>query len=85
MMKFRVSMKDPDTLYDAIRDAVEEQVKTQFGGLPDIIPEDWEPVKERRVRSIEDLCSKWFMYGEYLEVEIDTDAKTCTVVENGGR
>ena len=77
-------MKDPDTLDDAIRDAVEDQFKEQFGGLPDIIPEDWGLAKERRVESIEDICAKWFRYGEYLEVEIDTDAKTCTVIENGG-
>lgn len=29
---------------------------------------------------MKELCKKWFEYGEYLTVEIDTDAKTCTVV-----
>jgi hypothetical protein len=50
-MKFRVTMKDPDTLNDAIEEAVEKQ-----------------------------MCGRWFGYGEYLTVEIDTDAKTCTVI-----
>lgn len=82
-MKFRVTMKDPDTLYDAIQDAVDEQVKEQFADIPDFDEEDMEPVKERRRERIGELCAKWFQYGEYLEVEIDTDAMTCTVVENG--
>lgn len=82
-MKFRVSMKDPDTLYDAIRDAVEDQIKEQFSDIPDVEVDDLEGIKERRCERIDELCSKWFKYGEYLEVEIDTDAKTCTVVENG--
>ena len=30
---------------------------------------------------IKELAKKWFNYGEYLTVEIDTDAKTCTVKE----
>jgi len=82
-MKFRVSMKDPDTLRDAICDAVDEQIERQFIDIPDVVPDDLEGIKERRVERIDDLCAKWFRYGEYLEVEIDTEAKTCTVVENG--
>jgi hypothetical protein len=27
------------------------------------------------------LCSTWFKYGEYLSVEVDTEQKTCTVLE----
>jgi len=76
-------MKDPDTLYDAIHDAVEDQIKEQFADIPDVEPDDLESVKERRCERIGELCAKWFRYGEYLDVVIDTDAKTCTVVENG--
>jgi hypothetical protein len=32
------------------------------------------------VRKVQELCSTWFSYGEYLTVEIDTEAKTCTVL-----
>lgn len=66
-MKFKVTMKDPDTLYDAIHEAVKEQVE--------------DLARESRKNKIGTLCGQWFEWGEYLTVEIDTDAKTCTVVE----
>lgn len=36
---------------------------------------------EARREKVAKLCSKWFRYGEYLAVEIDTEAGTCTVLE----
>lgn len=73
-MKLKVKMKDPDTLSDAIDDALESE-------LSFIVDDDErEAVAEVRREKISTLCNKWFEYGEYLEVEIDTDAKTCTVV-----
>ncbi len=74
-MKFRVSMKDPDTLADAIDEAVREQLQTL--GLS---PEEQELLVEHRRESVDELCCRWFRYSEYLEVEIDTEAQTCTVV-----
>jgi hypothetical protein len=77
-MKFRVTMKDPDALDDPIDDAVKE--------APDLanLPEDErEILQEHRKVSLREIASRWFEYGEYLTVEIDTDAKTCTVVEAG--
>jgi len=74
-MKFKVTMKDADTLYDAIQDAVDEQVSAM--GLDE---DEADALKERRREKISDLCGEWFRYGEYLTVEIDTDAKTCVVV-----
>ena len=73
-MRFRVTMKDPDTLHDAIRDAVKE---IPLDGLD---ADEAELVREKRVEKIDALCGRWFRYGEYLTVEIDTDAATCTVV-----
>lgn len=73
-MKFRVTMKDPDTLHDAIQEAVEAEVKSL--NLP---ADEAEAISEKRREKIDDICRKWFGYGEYLTVEIDTDAKTCTV------
>ena len=75
-MKFRVSMKDPDTLADAIRDAVTEEIEKLC------LPEDeQEAILEVRFEKVSDVCRNWFQYGEYLEVEVDTDAKTCVVVD----
>lgn len=75
-MKFKVMMKDPDTLHDAIREAV----KKWSASLREIDEDERESIAESRETKVGELCSKWFEYGEYLQVEIDTDAKTCTVV-----
>lgn len=75
-MKFRVTMKDPDTLDDAIADAVADI------SVPGLSDEEMEEVRMLRRGKISSLCSRWFEYGEYLTVEIDTEAETCTVVPN---
>jgi len=74
-MKFRVQLKDPDSLSDAIADAVDKEVDAM--GLPG---DEAEAVKDKRMTKISELCDEWFRYGEYLLVEIDTDAKTCVVL-----
>jgi radical SAM superfamily enzyme with C-terminal helix-hairpin-helix motif len=79
-VKFRVTMKDPDTLYDAIREAVAKQVD----GSSANDDEEREMLIESRTEKVGKLCRKWFGYGEYLTVEIDTDAKTCVVIPEGG-
>lgn len=74
-MKFKVTMKDPDTLCDAVTDAIQDQ-------LDMTLPEDEaDALLEIRRDKISSLCRKWFEYGEYLTVEIDTDAGTATVCE----
>ena len=74
-MKFTVIFKDPDALCEAIDDTVNE---LKVAGLSD---DELEAVKEKRREEIREMCGKWFEYGEYLSVEIDTDKKSCTVVE----
>ena len=73
-MKFKVQMKDPDTLHDAITEAVEESVALTTD------EDEREALAQVRVTKTQEVCAKWFEYGEYLTVEIDTDAGTCTVV-----
>lgn len=77
-MKFKVTMKDPDTLHDAI----EEAVKRELASVKELTEDDREALQEPRREKISDLCSQWFEYGEYLTVEIDTEAGTCVVVAN---
>ena len=80
-MKFRVTMKDPDTLGDAIREAVTKQV----AAIPGVHEneDEAELLIEKRMEKATDICGQWFEYGEYLTVEIDTVANTATVLENG--
>jgi hypothetical protein len=78
-MKFLVTMKDPDTLYDAIRDAVRAEIKSNVLASQ-LDADEQEVVAEKREDKTREVCSLWFSDGEYLTVEIDTKAKTCTVV-----
>jgi hypothetical protein len=73
-MKFQVTMKTPDALGDAIHEA--SQALT-IEGLDD---EELEIERDEQAIKARDLCDRWFRSGEYLTVEIDTDAETCVVV-----
>lgn len=75
-MRFNVTMKDPDVLLDAIVDAVRRDV-----GKLGLDAEESSALIELRVAHVSGICKKWFRYGEYLDVQVDTDAKTCTVME----
>ena len=75
-MKFKVTMKDPDTLIDAIRDAAWEAV----GNVAGVHDSEKKYLAENRSEELSELASRWFEYGEYLTVEIDTEAQSIRVV-----
>ena len=75
-MKFKVTFKDPDALIDCIAQAVDEQPREE---ISDSEMAEGNDARKERIR---DLCGKWFEYGEYLTVEVDTERETCTVVAN---
>lgn len=74
-MKIKVTLKDPDVLDDSIREVVD---MFTVGALTN---EELEAVKELRKESYHRIADKWFQSGEYLTVEIDTEAQTCIVLE----
>lgn len=74
-MKILVRMKDPDRLQDAIEDAV----KAEVGALA-LANDEAAALCELRAEKAAKVAAAWFEYGEYLEVEIDTNAETCVVV-----
>lgn len=65
-MKIKVTMKTPDALDYALKDA--------FSDYP--IPEDGEDMEYEAREKL----AKWFRYGECLTVEFDTEAMTATVL-----
>ena len=71
-MKVRITMKDPDGIYECVRDAVKE---SRPPGLAD---EEWEALEADRVRAL--THSRWIDCGDYITVEIDTGANTATVI-----
>jgi hypothetical protein len=76
-MKIRVTMKRPDALIEGIDDAVKA---LDLSGLAD---DEAEAVRDLRKEKARDLALRWFEHGEYLTVEIDTEAETCVVVPKG--
>ncbi len=79
-MKFRVTMKTPDVLDDEIREAaaaVVDAIDANNGMSPEERKETLVSLNEEA----RDVCCKWFKYGEYLTVEINTERMTCVVVE----
>lgn len=75
-MKVQVQMKAPDTLDDAIKDAV----KRSFDGMGPLEDDEVYALAEVRHAKAKEVCLQWFKRGEYLTVEIDTELGTCTVI-----
>ena len=74
-MKFQVQMKDPDQLYDAASEAVNDELKAT-----NLDEEERDAIREMRTEKVTSIADKWFRWGEYLTVEIDTETKTIRVV-----
>lgn len=75
-MIFRVYMKDPDVLNESINEALDAELTE----MPD---DEAQAVREIRYNKVSEIASRWFEYGEYLTVEIDTANKTIRVVPVG--
>lgn len=75
-MKIRVTLKDPDTMHDAVDEAAKKLPK------PDgISAKEWKQICEERADEAKAIISRhWMEYGEYLAVDFDTDALTATVI-----
>ncbi len=78
-MKIKLLLKAPDAIYESVREAV-------CAETPDL-PEG----SDDRHRAIEEVMgnlfagplAKWITYREYISVEIDTEADTARVCEQG--
>ena len=75
-MKFTITMKDPDGVSDSLDEAAREAAALVTG----IDEDERKAMAESKRDKFYNLMGKWFRYGEYLDVEIDTDAGTCTVL-----
>lgn len=73
-MKIRITYKDPDALQDCIKDALADLT---IEGVND---EEMELIREKRQEEIAKMCGKWFEWGEYLNVEVDTEKETIKVL-----
>jgi hypothetical protein len=78
-VKFRITMKDPDGAYESIQDAATERADQIAKNTP-LVHGEREALFDSSVNYLREAASKWMEYGEYLTVEIDTEAMTCVVV-----
>ena len=68
-MKIEVMLKDPDTMHDAVDEAMKGCVKPD--GITAI---EWKSICEARADKIKSSISdSWMEYGEYLSVVFDVD------------
>jgi hypothetical protein len=79
-MKFRITMKDPDGAYDSIAEAA-KLTPEQVARMPEFI--DVQNAEEARAESLRKVAGKWLEHGEYITIEIDTDAGSAVVIERG--
>ena len=76
-MKFKITLKDPDGAYNSIREAA----RTEAALVEGLSPADREALMEGIVDEAETVLRRWLRYGEYLTVEVDTQAQTARVQE----
>lgn len=77
-MKFQVTFKDPDGPYDSMLDAKNDYLAT----LPaEMTSEEKEAAADARWEALNEALSEWCWCGEYVTIEIDTEAGTATVVK----
>jgi len=79
-VKIKVTLKDPETMRDAVRYAVTKDVKAL--GLSG--RESKLLIDDRTETESAEISDRWMEYSEYLSVEFDTTTKTARVIENGG-
>lgn len=78
-MKLQVTMKDPDTLIDALNDKKHDLAKMLMAEKG-LTKAGAEAEAEALMERMEEFVSAFFEWGEYLTVVFDDEAKTATVM-----
>ena len=86
-MKFRVTFKDPDTLYECVNEEakrlvnyMEDIISTKEMGFTD---EEKEILADARATEMAIFAKQWMEFGEYITIEFDTKTGTAIVVPKG--
>ena len=75
-MKLKLTLKDPDGVFEMIWEAAENQVLA-MEGLGD---DESESLIGSRHEKISEQLKPWIKYGEYVSIEFDTEEGTATVL-----
>jgi hypothetical protein len=74
-MKIKITLKDPDGVFESIKDAAESSMQnTEVLDLDEIAE-----IIESRQAKLAEQCATWIKYGEYVTIEIDTDTGSAIV------
>lgn len=77
-MIINITLKDPDGVYDAIQDAAENSLQL----AEDLDQDVAESLLQNSANKIEESLEPWIECCEYVRLQIDTEAKTATVLLN---
>ena len=77
-MKFRITLKDPDGVYDSLDDAAKKSARD----VACIDDGERKLIEEARRNAMSQFIGRWLSYGEYATIEFDTDAGTATLVKD---
>ena len=73
-MKFNVTFKTPDAVYETVKDISEQEAC-------EVVDIDENCDKQSEIRTeLEDFASKWVKFGEIVTIEFDTEKGTAIVV-----
>lgn len=81
-MKINITMKTPDALYEAAQEYANrmaedkdnvKEIEDEYGG-------DKNYYIQTQHELFEQIANKWFKYGEYVTLEIDTEEETCVIM-----
>jgi len=74
-MKFTVTMKDPDALHEAVQEAAKESLEDL-----DLSDDEKEVLLDKRAENLKEAAERFFEFGEYVQIEIDTKERTATLL-----
>jgi hypothetical protein len=74
-MKFQITLKDPDGVFDGIDAAATESVAELA-----LSCEERDILRAHRQKALDAFVDQWVECGEYIDIEFDTEAKTARVV-----
>lgn len=73
-MKFQLTLKDPDGIFNGLRDG------TWYLDLCNENKEERAIAEEKRLVTMITFVEQWLEFGEYATIEFDTNAGTATLV-----
>ena len=74
-MKFKITLKDPDGVDEALKQVAKEAADAPLG----LLDSARKRIQERVYTELPDQISKWVLWQEYVTIEIDTEAQTAVV------